>query len=743
MGESASKSGDGFTVMKGLAVNAFSAMASGLLQVASGVASFVKDSIGAAGSFEAGMNTFSAAAGVGAEELDAFKQQFIDLGKELPVSTKEVQDAATAMVKGGIEPAVVAGGALRDTLQFAAAAGMGLEKAADLTAKQLGTFTSITATAAEKTAFMAMSQEMLVKAANASTVDVEQLGEAMLMAGGSAKAAGVSYEDFVTTMGAISGAFPTAATAGTSFNNFLTRMIPATNTAKDAMAELGLLTEEGNSKFYDAQGQFIGMANAAQLLQDAFATLTPAQRSEAMATIFGNDAKNAAIALMDLGAAGMDKFALSMQNANGITGQAAATQTGFNFAMTNMQGSVEALQITLGTALLPILTQVVGSMTGMVNAAIGVVDAIFDAGVGSTEFSESLGLLDAALGLTDGTLAGWYASLMAGVAQLQAFGVEAQAVGAQLMTALQPAIAAIAGFVITTLVPALTMLWNWLAAQLPTAIALITAYWNGYLLPVITLVSTFIAGTLVPALTVLFEWLMTNLPTALATLTTTWNTQLLPAITAVSAFVTGTLVPAFNTVWAFISDTLLPILEDLATLGFNKLKADATAFSTFFTTTLLPAITSVANFIKDNLMTAITAMNPAITASKANLEGFASGFKVVSDAIGGAISKLKDFLDWAAKATSAPTPGGAGGGSTVQARAMGGPISAGVPYLVGERGPELIVPKQSGTVIPNNQLGGGAGVTNNYYYSPTYGGTPASPKQDFALMKVLASAGGG
>jgi hypothetical protein len=43
-------------------------------------------------------------------------------------------------------------------------------------------------------------------------------------------------------------------------------------------------------------------------------------------------------------------------------------------------------------------------------------------------------------------------------------------------------------------------------------------------------------------------------------------------------------------------------------------------------------------------------------------------------------------------------------------RAAGGPINAGTPYLVGEQGPEIVVPNQSGTVIPNHQLGGGGGV---------------------------------
>ena len=37
-------------------------------------------------------------------------------------------------------------------------------------------------------------------------------------------------------------------------------------------------------------------------------------------------------------------------------------------------------------------------------------------------------------------------------------------------------------------------------------------------------------------------------------------------------------------------------------------------------------------------------------------------------------------------------------------RAIGGPVAAGEPYMVGEKGPELIVPTTSANVIPNDQL---------------------------------------
>ena len=45
------------------------------------------------------------------------------------------------------------------------------------------------------------------------------------------------------------------------------------------------------------------------------------------------------------------------------------------------------------------------------------------------------------------------------------------------------------------------------------------------------------------------------------------------------------------------------------------------------------------------------------------------------------------------------------------ARAMGGPVSAGKTYLVGERGPELFTPPRSGTIVPNAALGQGGGGT--------------------------------
>ena len=49
--------------------------------------------------------------------------------------------------------------------------------------------------------------------------------------------------------------------------------------------------------------------------------------------------------------------------------------------------------------------------------------------------------------------------------------------------------------------------------------------------------------------------------------------------------------------------------------------------------------------------------------------------------------------------------------------AAGGPVDAGTAYPVGEKGPELFIPRSAGTIIPNNQLAGIGGSTtvNNTY----------------------------
>ena len=94
----------------------------------------------------------------------------------------------------------------------------------------------------------------------------------------------------------------------------------------------------------------------------------------------------------------------------------------------------------------------------------------------------------------------------------------------------------------------------------------------------------------------------------------------------------------------------------------------------------------------------------------------------ITDALFGASVSIKDFVRDTLRAfiqlqvrTALFNTGSlfGFGGELPAARQFGGPVNAGQPYIVGERGPELFVPNQGGNITRNSQLGGGSNVTYN------------------------------
>ncbi|MES2910628.1 MAG: hypothetical protein V4718_04530 [Pseudomonadota bacterium] len=127
-------------------------------------------------------------------------------------------------------------------------------------------------------------------------------------------------------------------------------------------------------------------------------------------------------------------------------------------------------------------------------------------------------------------------------------------------------------------------------------------------------------------------------------------------------------------------------------------------------------------FAKDLGLTFTSAFEDAVSAGKSFgdvLKGLGADLlrlgtrKFVTEPFGNAI-------DGALKNALSMSSGGfdysqaAAAGVDFMFRAAGGPVSAGSPYIVGERGPELMVPSQSGTVVPNHALGvtGGSSKIN-------------------------------
>ena len=140
---------------------------------------------------------------------------------------------------------------------------------------------------------------------------------------------------------------------------------------------------------------------------------------------------------------------------------------------------------------------------------------------------------------------------------------------------------------------------------------------------------------------------------------------------------------------------------------------------------LLTWIAKVVDAIMSWLKPALDAIGTTILAVYNSTMKLIEAFKSAWEWAGKVASKAGNFVSGAAtSALNAVLPG----------RASGGPVTAGMPYMVGESGPELFVPRASGSIIPNGA--GGANVVVNVYGDVT--GREIVEKVQSAIMQSLS-----
>lgn len=131
------------------------------------------------------------------------------------------------------------------------------------------------------------------------------------------------------------------------------------------------------------------------------------------------------------------------------------------------------------------------------------------------------------------------------------------------------------------------------------------------------------------------------------------------------------------------------------------------------------------------------------------LDFIANGIGKVGDALEWVISKFSAMRDAAVAAFEAAQnaimsiPGASAIAGAISGRALGGPVYSGTPYVVGENGPEMFVPNQSGTIMPRVGGGGGSNVTLNLNVNTMIGGNPsqvANEIGDLIIKKLQTNA---
>jgi hypothetical protein len=154
------------------------------------------------------------------------------------------------------------------------------------------------------------------------------------------------------------------------------------------------------------------------------------------------------------------------------------------------------------------------------------------------------------------------------------------------------------------------------------------------------------------------------------------------------------------------------------TNGLAAIKKDTAKVVLSLIATWLTLPLKIAGFVNDIIahFTGIDLFAAGTDALTSMWEGFKSvwpqmidwlvnGFKNAMSGVARAINPMNWFGggDEGTPSTMAPSTGGPQG---VPVRALGGPVSAGRTYLVGERGPELFSSQQSGQILSNSRTMG-------------------------------------
>lgn len=737
---------------------------SAFLEAGKAAIGFVKDSINVAGDFEAGMNRFAAVAGGALDEsglsLKDFRDQFIQLGKDLPVSTSDVQEAALQMVKGGIDPATVAAGGLKQVIQFAAAADMDLAQSAEIAAKALGGWVSQAATADEKAAFLSHSTDLLAKAANASTVDVDDLALGLYNVQGTAKLAGLSFDETVTTLAELAPSFSSSADAGTSFKTFLARLQPTTKPATDAMKELGLYTEETGSIFYDAQGNFIGMEQASAVLQGATANLTEAQKVQYLQTIFGQDAIRTAAVLSEQGATGYNNMTAALDKQKNVADIAAQKQAGFNTALDNAKGSFEALQITVGSVLLPILTDLLNKV---IQPGINFLTDFAGALAGDTDAFGRLGETGQVL---VGIVQQLWADLQTGVgivqdiaASFSAAGSESSALGGMLddlsgiWENLLGAVGEVADGYEAIVKAVLPIIQKFIADHGEKISAFFQTAWDTIIEIINTAIDLYRA--IVPPVLKAIAGFITDHSTEITQIITGLWDGITAIIDGALTLIKGILTVALKLIqgdwqgaWDEVKATAARVWDDIKQLIGGVLDIIVGLYGTAWKNIRSAAETAWGDFkgwfdgVLAGLVSAIAGLPGQVAGVGAAIvnsiwDGVRGQWDAFIGWLNGKLAEVSDLLPGSEpKDPTSPLRGLQDRGRAIVEMLQQGMASAGPLNIDG-----MVMPPASAAQMATGSVSRSATYNNQrtYNYSPTYAGTPKAPATDFAIMRALAT----
>lgn len=399
-----SKAGAGYGTgfagkMKGLigagAVAVGNILANMAMNALHAIGDFISDSIQTGANFDKAMSQVAATMGVTVGEIQDLQEFAQQMGASTAFSATQAAEALNYMALAGYD-SQKAMAALPNVLNLAAAGNIDLARASDMVTDAQS---ALGLSFDELEGFV----DKLARTSSKTNTSVEQLGDAILTVGGTAKILSGGTTELNTVLGILANNGIKGSEGGTALRNILLSLSSPTDKAAEELERLGVAV-------FDADGNMRPLIDVMGDFNKALGNMTTEERTQAISTIFNARDLKSVNALLDTQVDDWNAIADSIDNAQGAAQAMADTQLD-NLAgdVTLFQSALEGLQINIFHGIEPALRFFVQAITEMIGFLSGAMDGLheFFFGVETTvdEFDDTImghvGVLDSFSGVTE------------------------------------------------------------------------------------------------------------------------------------------------------------------------------------------------------------------------------------------------------------------------------------------------------------------------------------------------------
>ncbi len=332
-----SKLKSGIASVGGMAKNAAStvlkasatAITAGTGAITAGVGAAIK--VGS--NFEASMSQVAATMGIttqeianGSKDFEKLKAAAKDAGANTMFSASQAAEALNYMALAGYT-ADEAIATMPTVLNLAAAGGMELSVASDMVTDSMSAL-------GDKAGTVESFVDKMAKTSQKSNTSVEQLGQAILTVGGTAKSLSGGVDEMNTCLGILADNGVKGAEGGTLLRNVILALSAPTDVAAKKMKSLGL-------EVFDSEGKMRPLNETFNDLNGILSTMTDGEQTKVLSTIFNSADLKGVNALLANSGERFDELSGYISDCDGAAAAMAETMSD------NLQGKITLIKSAL------------------------------------------------------------------------------------------------------------------------------------------------------------------------------------------------------------------------------------------------------------------------------------------------------------------------------------------------------------------------------------------------------------